>query len=862
MNKTKKATYAMLGIVAIAASFVTACSNIEALPNPEENITEGIRFDVNDVQETSEASLPKTHAASVYATRTIDLQGEGSEGFYIDESTIEGVNPMQITPATRGSIKTAVDANFSVFAAKPGEQPAYLYNAQVGSNGVMATPKEWKVSEASALSFYAICPATATGLSITPNTATTPTKPVITYSPAVNAKNQVDLLVAANENLTFNKYEADNKITLPFTHATTAIIFQIGKDLSYNRKVEKIELIGVYGKGKFNLTEQKWEADGYSTPTTFTLDYGTTGTSTANVEGTVLNPNDGTFLMLPQTLPSTAKIKITFNGGKTWTASIAGKEWVQGTTKTYKISNTNDTEDRDFEIIATPAQRELTYTQTTAEFSIRSFRKPKGYPEANTSRDKAEPWEVVGYNLDGGNNWTTPSSNGNVKTATAPNFDGGTNGVKLTVTVDPDIIDLLAKRNKELKEAQKPSGRRDLSDVNGVKRAANCYIVSAPGEYQIPIIYGNAWDNGAQNQQAYKPSGVTGDNALKIFQSGWGNIDQPYITQGDKVEVIWESKTGLVTAEGVTANSGKNRFIKFKVDENNIEEGNAIIALKNGNTIYWSWHIWITGKEVANVSSGKFMLEPLGLKHETWFKTAYDVDRTIYIKLRQTRADGKGAFTIIKVIQKPGSKETGTAMFYQFGRKDPLLGDKTKFGTKANGYSLKEAAQNPITWAGQCNKGIGASTTTQGMYDWNTDHKNDNSYYNLWDAKNTIGNSYTDPFIKTVYDPSPAGFHVPRRAAFSIIQDGKYAGKPFLPTSGYYKPGVATDPKSNVTGYDVFLNVTNGYIWTCEKLKWVYYTESAHRGMAAYTNGNHVALLPDTYPLDLHFGANVIPVKE
>ena len=527
MNKTKKATYAMLGIVAIAASFVTACSNIEALPNPEENITEGIRFDVNDVQETSEASLPKTHAASVYATRTIDLQGEGSEGFYIDESTIEGVNPMQITPATRGSIKTAVDANFSVFAAKPGEQPAYLYNAQVGSNGVMATPKEWKVREASALSFYAICPATATGLSITPNTATTPTKPVITYSPAVNAKNQVDLLVAANENLTFNKYEADNKITLPFTHATTAIIFQIGKDLSYNRKVEKIELIGVYGKGKFNLTEQKWEADGYSTPTTFTLDYGTTGTSTANVEGTILNPNEGTFLMLPQTLPSTAKIKITFNGGKTWTASIAGKEWVQGTTKTYKISNTNDTEDRDFMLTATPESNTLNYTQTKAEFLIRSYRRPKGYPEANTNRDKAEPWEVVGYNLDGGNTWVAPSANGKVKTATAPNFDGGSAGVKLTVTVDPDIIDLLAERNKALKTAAKPTSRLDLSMVNGVRRAANCYIVSAPGEYQIPIIYGNAWDNGAKNEQAYKPGGVSGDNALKIFQSGWDNIDQP-----------------------------------------------------------------------------------------------------------------------------------------------------------------------------------------------------------------------------------------------------------------------------------------------------------------------------------------------
>ena len=253
--------------------------------------------------------------------------------------------------------------------------------------------------------------------------------------------------------------------------------------MSYNRKVEKIELIGVYGKGKFNLTEQKWEADGYSTPTTFTLDYGTTGTSTANVEGTVLNPNDGTFLMLPQTLPSTAKIKITFNGGKTWTASIAGKEWVQGTTKTYKISNTNDTEDRNFELLVTPMEKTLTYTENAATFSVRSYRRPIGYTA--TDRDKAEPWTVEGYNLDNGNTWLQPGA-GEVKATYAPDYSGGTNGVALKVTVDPELIDKLAERNKALKTAAKPTSRLDLSLVNGVRRAANCYIVSAPGEYQFP----------------------------------------------------------------------------------------------------------------------------------------------------------------------------------------------------------------------------------------------------------------------------------------------------------------------------------------------------------------------------------------
>lgn len=863
MNKTKKATYAMLGIVAIAASFVTACSNIEALPNPEENITEGIRFDVNDVQETSEASLPKTHAASVYATRTIDLQGEGSEGFYIDESTIEGVNPMQITPATRGSIKTAVDANFSVFAAKPGEQPAYLYNAQVGSNGVMATPKEWKVREASALSFYAICPATATGLSITPNTATTPTKPVITYSPAVNAKNQVDLLVAANENLTFNKYEADNKITLPFTHATTAIIFQIGKDLSYNRKVEKIELIGVYGKGKFNLTEQKWEADGYSTPTTFTLDYGTTGTSTANVEGTVLNPNDGTFLMLPQTLPSTAKIKITFNGGKTWTASIAGKEWVQGTTKTYKISNTNDTEDRDFEIIATPAQRELTYLNDYAEFAVRSYRRPKEY--TSNDRDKAEPWTVEGYNLDNSNNWIQPGS-GEVKATYAPDYSGGTNGVALKVTVDPELIDKLAERNKALKTAAKPTSRLDLSMVNGVRRAANCYIVSAPGEYQFPIVYGNALDNNGTNEDAYKPSGVTGGNALTNFKSGWRDIDQPYITQGNKVEVIWQSNPGLVTAEGVTKNNGTDRFIKFKVDENNIEEGNAIIALKYGNTIYWSWHIWITGKEVANVSSGNFMLEPLGYKHDKWEETRYLENRTIYVKLKQTRADGKGKYTIVKIIQQPHSDRVGKAMYYQFGRKDPMQGNPSTFPTQKNGYSLVDAARNPLRWGAQCNinnlNPHGGSETNMGQYDWNRDHDVDNSLINLWDGKNTVGNGYTGAFVKTVYDPSPAGFHVPRVSEFSRINGYSAAQRPVMPTYGFYKPGIkGHDPEP--PGYrqpNIFHETNKGMFWSCLKYIEIFNGRNfAFRGIIIETSSTKYEKDREA---DLQFGANILPIKE
>ncbi len=53
----------------------------------------------------------------------------------------EGVNPVQQTPATRGTMKTAIDAQFTVFACKNGGvSPDYMYNEKVNANGTMVTP--------------------------------------------------------------------------------------------------------------------------------------------------------------------------------------------------------------------------------------------------------------------------------------------------------------------------------------------------------------------------------------------------------------------------------------------------------------------------------------------------------------------------------------------------------------------------------------------------------------------------------------------------------------------------------------------------------------------------------------------------
>ena len=67
----------------------------------------------------------------------------------------------------------------------------------------------------------------------------------------------------------------------------------------------------------------------------------------------------------------------------------------------------------------------------------------------------------------------------------------GTKSAACTITVLDDATDL------------------SLFDIygNGIaKTTANCYVVSKPGFYKIPMVYGNALKNGTTNKSAYMTS--------------------------------------------------------------------------------------------------------------------------------------------------------------------------------------------------------------------------------------------------------------------------------------------------------------------------------------------------------------------
>ena len=477
--------------------------------------------------------------------------------------------------------------------------------------------------------------------------------------------------------------------------------------------------------------------------------------------------------MVPQTLPAGAKIVVTFSDNTTVTAKIEGKKWKPGTTKTYMITEKNSNWNY---IIQTTNPTAAAYNATqTGTYGISSYRQaPDG-----TKRPVA--WKVVGYdnNNDGTFSMAEKPAWVTGLTKTEGNGSIATETGIVTVT-KADLIDLLAKRNKELKEATalgSAAAPYDLSTKGGsvARSTANCYIISAPGHYRIPLVYGNAIENGATNANSYISHAPTGNSdVLYNFQDHAGHdIDNPWIekTNGganasvDGAEVVWADAANLVHSPSI-AHVGSDAFLDFEVKESDIQSGNAVVAVKKGVTTVWSWHLWFAPKDaldkipVTNYQ-GKiynFTKETLGWRPTQWSGSTYDKPRTVKVKVEQTIANnGTKQETVINITQNPGNIKKGATTLYQFGRKDAFPGVQA-IDLKAGGVidnagdnmSILNGIQNPSKFYIQ-------GSTWQNNY----------SYYNLWSADNTTTGYNDNSVVKTVYDPCPAGFKMPASNAFT-----------------------------------------------------------------------------------------------
>lgn len=374
-------------------------------------------------------------------------------------------------------------------------------------------------------------------------------------------------------------------------------------------------------------------------------------------------------------------------------------------------------------------------------------------------------------------------------------------------------------------------------------KTANCYVIRHPGNYAIPVVYGNGLDYTKESSAPYyntvayapeRPDGADETLFLTPFQNfadegivdPWIHYDiikskdgsmtgdqaaQAFINDYEVV-VLWEdvasSSEAFIDAGSLKLNASSVNFgidgatvvpyITFSTST--LQEGNAVFVIrkKTGDkTIVWSYHIWVSAEEFElsnwtnhNSEITQMLNVPLGFNRD-----GNNDNGSFYMRLSQDSAPGTGesAPQTIKV-NRPVMREDN-APYYQWGRKDPFLpscGNELALniynnsnkkwhspaGYKINGRVTSTRASDGATNDHSTLHDTHSDYRTEGFgypiknphdicrtgnaHDW---IKGSSHPYNLWFATNhLIGDAApTTTPVKTIYDPCPPGFVVPRK---------------------------------------------------------------------------------------------------
>jgi len=270
-----------------------------------------------------------------------------------------------------------------------------------------------------------------------------------------------------------------------------------------------------------------------------------------------------------------------------------------------------------------------------------------------------------------------------------------------------------------------------------VAASANCVMLSTDGaSVLIPVSRANEYTD-----------------FVKVATPAIG-ADDAFTT-----EILWSDTEDLLS-KVVSVGTGASGYILVTVASG--KAGNAVVAAKVDDTIVWSWHVWVVDYDPDNG----------GGTYTNTYNTNNNGEHFVFMdrNLGATLA-GIGDLANYNATTNPEAGK-GTGLFYQWGRKDPFpttkapgttqpgSGSFTAEGTDATKGTIANTIQNPNVFYG------GISTSSN---DWLFAAR-DNE---LW------GHSGE----KTIYDPCPAGWRVPKNS--TMAQEGS-------PWSGFSKENGGT----------------------------------------------------------------------
>ena len=757
---------------------------------------------------TTADGTPLTRATQYADSALLMLGRGGADTLYLHASSENNISALDTSVATRGvpvnsSNFSTVCKNFSVSAFTPTGY-YYMKNVKVDNlaNGIWSSDEEhfWPEDEEMTLDFFAYAPAVfgenqvfaeddiqyITSDSNGKIMRFGYTVPGSGESVTNAAELQPDIMFAYNSQNKKNTDSATGSVPLTFYHALAGVKF-VAKDIT-GGTVKSITLKNLYGTGTCTYTFPtdsvkptiEWTYPAGQDRCSFSQEFNVTVNNQQTGEQDITDQKpETTFMMIPQTLEGvTVEVTLVETASGELTGSLAQTgAWEAGKIYTYAISTESINWEYVFEV--TPSIT-LPLGTTAGQYTVTSYRQRKGDPSIreavawkaeNTgfSETDQEDGTSVETTLDEILSDFTYQDENPSETEKSYSLEVTTTTLKTTYDGDQTLKD-----NTQRGSADSPY---DLSthDENGstiAQTTANCYVVSAAGTYQLPLVYGNAIKNGSNNSAAYQGFKDYLDRA----------ISSPRITGANNAVLVWSD--GFFMFKDIHLDASKQNLV-FTIDSNYMQQANAVLAVRDANNrIMWSWHIWVTERPVYTKihtlqdlfnSSNTYVLMQCNLG---WVdgKMVYYNQRDLTFRFTQA---GSGETAELKVRQEGATfdyKDVGST-YYQWGRKDPLVALKNWDSYRYEDYRLHETGDpdyvyqvetGPTTIGNAIqHPNVFYTRGTTGGADWNGDHTT-----TLWNTNENGGTLASITSVKTIYDPSPRGFKVPIPRAFAIFVGG------------------------------------------------------------------------------------------
>ena len=388
----------------------------------------------------------------------------------------------------------------------------------------------------------------------------------------------------------------------------------------------------------------------------------------------------------------------------------------------------------------------------------------------------------------------------------------------------------------DIKGRGNPDTDSRTDDVSAVKFGldANCYMLKPPTRtgavtiFSIPVRRAAVFWN-------------TSDTNMGLYGAGEGAVEYTLReTDTWQASLVWNQVTdenGDPVADGdlLATNYGtgfdpncptSQPFILVRVVPG--MRGNAVVAIRKKNSdtdpmygeILWSWHLWVTEYdpyiEMTPVEHNYIYSVPGGEIHRyggnNWATDAYYADA--FMMDRNLGAE--------VVVGDPAQPVPRNGLYYEWGRKDPLPNAVIVSGVEGNAtgeeptgagvdaslakWNVRYGIRHPAQFISGVTNGSWTTYETEGPVlgaetEW------------MDPRLNQHGADYCEP-NKSVYDPCPYGWKVPKHGTWSDFNSATTEfNKASAPEGLYYYPE-GYDPLAPKGRILIPASGIKGYYWT------------------------------------------------